>query len=387
MNRRVLLVDDDSNILQGYRRSLRGQFDVHVALGSEIALEMIEKEEQPYAVIVSDMRMPGMDGIEFLKKIMDIQPNTVRIMLSGNADQQAVIDSVNEGQVFRFLSKPCDQQTLVQTLELALSHYQLITAEQELLTQTLTGSMHVLTDILSIVNPSAFGRASRVRRLASEIAKRMKVRNVWECEIAAMLSMIGTIAVPDTILKKVETKNELDDDELEILCKHPLIGESLVGHIPRLRNTAKCIKYQNKNYDGSGFPEDDLAGDDIPVGARILRVVLRYDALLEQGESPERAFAMIQDDESSFDLQVVSALEESIELQNRYVVKELLLRNLPDHCVLAQDVVTKDGMLLVHAGQEVNDSMKMRLVHHSRTVGIQEPIKVMVEAENVPVSA
>lgn len=386
MNRRVLLVDDDSNILQGYRRSLRGQFDVHVALGSEIALEMIQNESEPYSIIVSDMRMPGMDGIEFMKKVTELTPNTVRIMLSGNADQQAVIDSVNKGQVFRFLSKPCDQQTLVQTLELAQSHYQLIVSEQELLTQTLTGSMHVLTDILSIVNPGAFGRASRVRRLANEIAKRMKVRNAWECEIAAMLAMIGTIAVPDSVMRKLEKGEELTDEEKETFGKHPLIGESLVSHIPRLRNTAKCIRYQYKNYDGSGFPEDELAGDAIPVGARILRVVVEYDALLEKGETPERAFAMIQDDEFSYDLQVVSALEESIELQNRYVVKEVTMRSLPDHCVLAQDIVTKEGTLLVHSGQEVNDSMRMRLVHHSRTVGIQEPIKVLVLAESAPVS-
>lgn len=386
MNRRVLLVDDDSNILQGYRRSLRGMFDVHVALGSEIALEMIHSESEPFAAIVSDMRMPGMDGIEFLKRVTELSPNSVRIMLSGNADQQAVIDSVNEGQVFRFLSKPCDQQTLAQTLELALSHYQLIVSEQELLSQTLTGSMHVLTDILSLVNPSAFGRASRVRRLASDVARRMKVRNAWECEIASMLAMIGTIAVPDAVMQKVENGDDLDFEELEILNKHPLIGESLVAHIPRLRNTAKCIKYQSKNYDGSGFPEDDLTGDDIPIGARILRVVLAYDAMLEKGETPERAFAMIQDDEKSYDLQVVSALEESIELQNRYEVIEVNIRSLPDQCILAQDVLTNDGMLLIHGGQELNDSMRMRLVHHSRTVGIQEPVKVMVPAESPPVS-
>lgn len=386
MNRRVLLVDDDSNILQGYRRSLRGKFDVHVALGSEIALEMIHLEAEPFAAIVSDMRMPGMDGIEFLKRVTELSPNTVRIMLSGHADQQAVIDSVNEGQVFRFLSKPCEQQTLAQTLELALSHYQLIVSEQELLSQTLTGSMHVLTDILSMVNPAAFGRASRVRRLASDVAKRMKVRNAWECEIASMLAMIGTIAVPESVMQKVENGAELEFDELEILKKHPLIGESLVAHIPRLRNTAKCIKYQSKNYDGSGFPEDDLAGDDIPIGARILRVVLAYDAMLEKGEKPERAFAVIQDDEKSFDLQVVSALEECIELHNRYEIIEVNIRSLPDHCILAQDVLTNDGMLLIHGGQELTDSMRMRLVHHSRTVGIQEPVKVMVAAETPPLS-
>ncbi len=97
MNHRVLLVDDDSNILQGYSRCLRSDFDVHVALGSKLALEMVRNAEHPYAVIVTDLRMPGMDGVEFLKHVTEIAPNTVRIMLSGNADQKAIIDAVNQG--------------------------------------------------------------------------------------------------------------------------------------------------------------------------------------------------------------------------------------------------------------------------------------------------
>ena len=267
---------------------------------------------------------------------------------------------------------------MIQTLELAISHYQLIVSEHELLTQTLTGSMLVLTDILSIVNPSAFGGAAIIRRLASQIAQKMKVRNAWECEIAAMLSMIGTIAVPNEVLKKVEQKVPLNQAEQDTFSRHPTIGESLIGHIPRLKNAAQCIKYQNKNYNGTGFPLDQVQGDDIPIGARILRVVMAYDSALEQGELPERAFAMIQDDENSYDLQVVAALEEVVKLKTRFVVKEVTMKTWPNDCILAQDIVTRDGTLLVHSGQEVNESMKIRLFHHAKTVGIQEPIKVMV---------
>lgn len=379
MNRRILLVDDDSNILQGYRRLLRQHFEVNVALGPEVALGMIAQEE-PYAVVVSDLKMPEMDGIEFLKRVTELSPNSVRIMLSGNADRQAVMDSVNCGQVFRFLAKPCDQPTLAQTLELAISHYQLIISEHELLTQTLTGSMQVLTRILSIVNPRAFGRTAKVRRLVAQVAYRMKVRDAWECEIAAMLSMIGTLSVPDEVLAKVERREPLDAAQQALYRRHPEVGESLVSHIPRLRNVARCIKYQNKDYDGGGFPGDDVAGDQIPIGARILRVVSDYEMSMEHGLSPERAFAMIQDHEDSYDLQVVSALEEVLDLQSRVVIKEVTMRSMPDQCVLAQDVLTRDGMLLVQAGQEIDPAMKTRLLHHAKTTGIREPIKVLVPA-------
>jgi len=151
---KILLVDDDKGILDGYRRSLSREFPMETALGGQQALQMVA-ESGPYAVVVSDMRMPGMDGIQLLSKIKALSPDTIRVMLTGNADTDTAVNAINEGSIFRFLNKPCSKEVMAKTLTAALVQYRLVNAEKQLLEQTLSGSMQVLTEVLSLVNPAA----------------------------------------------------------------------------------------------------------------------------------------------------------------------------------------------------------------------------------------
>jgi len=144
MNNRVLLVDDDPNILEGYKRSLRKKFDVTTALEGHAALEVISRKDT-FATIVSDMAMPSMNGIQFLSRVKEISPDSVRIMLTGNADLNIAISAINEGNIFRFLTKPCPEDLFIKTLEAGIEQYRLITAERELLEKTLNGSINVLS--------------------------------------------------------------------------------------------------------------------------------------------------------------------------------------------------------------------------------------------------
>src|SRR6185369_9959485 len=129
MSKKILCVDDDPNILEGFQRNLRKRFSIDIALGGDPALALIAKQG-PYAVIVADMQMPGMNGVEFLVKAREKTPQTVRIMLTGNADQQTAVEAVNQGHVFQFLNKPCPPEMLAGALENGLRQYQLITAEK-----------------------------------------------------------------------------------------------------------------------------------------------------------------------------------------------------------------------------------------------------------------
>lgn len=377
MKTKVLFVDDDNNILQGYRRSLRSEYEVNTALGAEAGIELIRSQERPYSIIVSDMRMPGIDGIEFLSQVMKLSPRSIRIMLSGDADQQAVVDSVNEGQVYRFINKPCEQEELKQILSIATRQYQLEISEHELLTRTLTGSMHVLTDILSMLNPKAFGSASMVRQLTMKVSNKLKVKNSWECEIAGMLALLGTISVPEEVMDKVEKKTDLTSNEKKIFEAHPDVGATLVGNIPRLDNVADYIRYQNKTYDGKGYPKDSVKGEDIPIGGRILKVVHDFQELVDSGRSQQKAFQEIQANEIDYDMHVVAALEEIIEIPAGYINRDVSVKGLTVGCILDQDVLTTDGTLLLQKGQEINESMRMRLIFHSQTAGIQEPISII----------
>ncbi len=202
MAEKILLVDDDPNILDGYRRGLSREFQMETALGGERALALAT-ENGPYAVVISDMRMPGMDGIQLLSKIKALSPDTIRVMLTGNAEIDMAINAINEGSIFRFLSKPCSKEVMAKTLTAALLQYRLVTAEKQLLEQTLRGSIQVLTEVLSLVNPAAFSRAERARRYVHHVVTAMKLGNPWQYEVAAMMSQLGCVTLPPETIDAV----------------------------------------------------------------------------------------------------------------------------------------------------------------------------------------
>ena len=190
MSEKILFVDDDPNLLAAYQRGLRKQFEIETAQGGEEAITRI-KVAGPFAVLVSDLRMPGMDGVRLLGQIRQLAPDTVRILLTGNGDLEGAIAAVNEGNIFRFLTKPCAPDALATALGAALAQYRLVTSERDLLQNTLRGSVRVLIDVLALVNPAAFGRAQRVRRLARRLIAEIKLPSDWQLEIAVMLSQLG----------------------------------------------------------------------------------------------------------------------------------------------------------------------------------------------------
>ena len=138
MNHKVLIVDDEPAVLEGYKRLLRRDFDLETAEGGELGLRVIQ-EQGPFALVISDMRMPRMDGVQFLSRVKELSPETVRMVLTGHADMQAAIDAVNQGSVFRFLTKPCEKETLAKAITTGFVQYQLVIAEKVLLENTLIG--------------------------------------------------------------------------------------------------------------------------------------------------------------------------------------------------------------------------------------------------------
>ena len=380
MNERILCVDDDPNILQAYQRSLRRQFSIEPALGGEEALAAVTNQG-PYAVVVSDMRMPGMDGVELLSKVRQLAPDTVRMMLTGNADQQTATHAVNEGHIFRFLNKPCPPEDFAKALRAAIEQHRLITAEREILTKTLAGSIKVLSDVLGLVNPAAFGRASRVHRLVGQLCRQLSAEKGWLIEIAALLSQIGCVAVPEETLSRVYKRQDISQAEARVFLSHPATGRDLLTRIPRLEEAAEIVAYQEKLYDGKGFPEDDLRGDQLPLGSRILKVALDWDMLVVSGMSEDMAMAQINDRQGWYDPAVVEGLRGALNIQDVHVLRRVRVHEMVDGAVLADDVRSIHGTLLCARGQEVNPSMRARLKSYLTNVGVQGPIKILVSAD------
>src|SRR5579862_170915 len=165
---RILFVDDEPNVLQGIARTLRNEYDVTTAESAAAALEILNNS-QPFAIVVSDLGMPGRDGISFLSEVHRVAPDTVRMLLTGQADLDGAIAAINEGAIFKFLTKPMPPATLSRALAGAATQYRLVTSERVLLEQTLRGSMQALTDVLSLAQPTAFGRVTRLKRHVTEL--------------------------------------------------------------------------------------------------------------------------------------------------------------------------------------------------------------------------
>ena len=374
---KILCVDDEQHILASYRRQLRKDFDIDTASSGPEGLEAIQTNG-PFAVIVSDMQMPGMNGVQFLSEARKIAPNSVRMMLTGVADQSTAAEAVNEGNVFRFLTKPCPSETLTRTLVAGIEQYKLITAEKELLEKTLLGSIKVLSDVLSLVNPTAFGRASRVLRLTRELARELKVSKSWQLKIAAMLSQLGCVTVPEQTLSRVYKGVDLEPAELQMFAGHPQIGSDLIARIPRLETVSEVIAYQEKRFDGTGHPQDSRSGEQIPQGARILKVALDLDTLESKGMARSFAIAELRSRTGWYDPAVLRALEAVIQREEQFLVREVALADLDGQMILAADVKTADGVLLVSKGQEVTSSLRQLLKNFSRRSGIVEPIRVLI---------
>lgn len=379
----ILMVDDDLDILNGYKRLFRKQFNLETALGPELGLEKIKK--QNFTVVVSDLNMPVMDGIQFLTKVKDLRPDCVRIMLTGNADIEKAIHAVNEGNVFRFLTKPCPDGVLIMALNDGIQQHHLITAERELLERTLRGSVDILTEILSFLHPDIFGRTMMLRARVRALGEFFKIKSSWEIEVAAMLSPIGFVSLPPEILLKIQKKNPLPPGEEEMVKQTPEIGAFLLRKIPRLSSVSKIIHYQKKNFDGSGFPNEEIAGDEIPLGARILRVLDDMLELEQSSKNCPQALEILKSRSGFYDPKVLQKVEECF-LEDEedsgslpYETISLRADELREYHTLASDLITNSGHLLLSSGEKLSSIHMQRLRNYRKLEGIKEPILVKKE--------
>ncbi len=381
MNKKVLCVDDEQRVLDAYKRTLRKVFDIETELGGQQGLEAIS-ERGPYAVVVSDMRMPGMDGIQFLSKVHELAPDTVRMMLTGMPDQQTAINAVNEGNIFRFLTKPCSPETLAKALAAGSRQYALITAEKELLENTLKGSIKVLIDILSLTNPAAFSRCMRIKHYVVQIVDALQLTDTWQYEVAAMLSQIGYVTVPSETLERVIAGEKLSESEQGMVNSHPEVAGNLIANIPRLEVIAEMIVHQDCSFDKVKDSEG-LKDDPAIIGARILKTAIDFDTLLSGGATPGSAIKALRRRLRKYDPSILGVLGRVKVPTFEKAIKSRKVTELVNGLVLAEHVRTKTGMLVVTSGQEITDVVRRRLENFSLQGNIEETVRVYVTKSTV----
>jgi len=379
---KILFVDDEQNVLDSMRRQLRKRFSLQTALSGEEALRIL-KEEGPFAVIVSDMRMPGMDGIELLRRIKDSYPETVRIMLTGNADQETAIDAVNSGQIFRFLTKPCSTATLVPALALAQHHYRLIRSEKELLQKTLMGSVTVLAELLSQANPTVFSAGQRIRDHAGYIARQLELPNLWQIEVASMLAHIGCVSLPSDVINKKYAGLKLDDEEEAMWANYPEIGARLLEKIPRLESVTTMIRWQQRAFASYGGASDADVFEEVIIGCQILKAVIDFDLLRQQGLSKTKAITEMRSLPDEYNPEIVALLS-SLPSRQQNEILTLAIEDVGIGMIAEEDIVAKNGTMVLPKGQKITWAALQGLLNFKRKVGVQEPVRVSLPLDEEP---
>ena len=377
MSERVLFVDDEPNVLDAIQRSLRKHIEIQTAPSGAEGLRLLQ-EAGPFALIVSDMRMPSMNGAQFLAKARELEPDTVRMILSGQADLPATIAAVNDGHIYRFLSKPCPPEQLLSAVEDGIRQHRLVTAEKVLLEQTLSGSVKMLIEILGWVSPAASSRASRLQRYVIELAAALALPDRWQWGLAAYVSQIGCVALPKEILSKVEAAQVLTDEERHLYESHPEIAGKLLAAIPRLEEVAAIVTAQFGPLNCAGKPDDIGQWDVCSTGQLLLRTSCEFDRLIMGGATRESAADTLRTSNLGLPARIIRLLL-SLKVTNpRHIVREVCLRDLALGMILDEDLVSPKGIRLVPVGQEVTRTLIVRLTSIADGVGVAEPFRVRV---------
>jgi response regulator RpfG family c-di-GMP phosphodiesterase len=380
MAERILFVDDEANILAAFKRQLRNRFLVETAQSGQEGLSLIAGSE-PFAIIMADFRMPGMDGIQFLTRVKDLSPDSVRMMLTGHADLTTSINAINEGHIFRFLTKPCPPETLILAIESGIEQHRLITAERELLEKTLSNSVRLLTELLSLANPLAFSQALRVRRIVKQITYNMKLIDSWQYELAAMLSQTGCVTLPSEILEKVNSGEPLLKSEKALFASHPQIGARLLENIPRLESIAQMVRDQQKPFSQYNAQNNSANQRKIYLGPQILKVALDYSSLIHSGLTHTESLRKMAENAEDYNPEVIKALGDHEIRKEAATIKSIDVNSVEIGMIVDQDVLTKDGKLVMTKDQEVTLLILERLRQLSQEVGIFEPIRMVVPSQ------
>jgi len=366
---KILCVDDEPMVLAGLELHLRRHYTMLSASSGVEALEIASRNPD-VVLVMSDMRMPGMSGAELLARMRTTLPDATRILLTGHADMESAIAAVNEGHIFRFLTKPCPPEVLGKALAAGVEQNQLILAERVLLEKTLRGAVRALAEVLALSSPAAFGTAKRLESLAGDLARSVDYPAVWQVEIAAVLSQLGVVTLPHEILDKLRAGATLETREAEIVARAPAAAERLVSGIPRLEPVLQ-IMHAVTNPTRVVPPE-------LSRGAAILRLAVAFDRLESRGAP---VLDVISELREQFEADLVDALE-YLRGEARGI-GPVALKSLEPGMVLAEDLLLSSGALLVPRGYEVTPSFLARLANFTHGA-VRGPALVHIRPVTAP---
>lgn len=428
----ILCVDDEPHILSSLRRLFRGEgYEILVANSGAEGLELLSKH--PVDVIISDMRMPVMDGVVFLERAREASPNSVRMLLTGYADVGQVMGAVNRGEIYRYITKPWDDTDIVllvrhalerrkleeekrrlealtqkqneelrelnqsleakvvqRTAQLKAAHDSLVASNEKLKRNFLT-SIRMLSSMIELREPRLGGHSRRVAELARRIAARMGLdaQETQQIFIAGLLHAIGKIGFPDSLLE--QPVSMMNGEQLGKYRQYPVRGQQLLMPLEDLAEAAAIVRAHQERFDGEGFP-DRIAGLNIPLGARILALASDYDnlqigVLARNQLSREQASQLIVERRGTrYDPAVVAAFVEvttgRAPVPEGPPARELKVAALRPGMRTARDLVTRDGQLLLSADHVLTERLIAQIGDFEKSSGEHFVVHVRLDGEN-----
>lgn len=311
---KILIVDDEPDNLQLLYRTLRGHYDIVKASNPNDALEILKKDE--FQCILSDHKMPGMDGVEFLKIAGQMYPNTMRLLVTAYSDVKILIDAINYAKIYRYIKKPYSPDELLHIVDASLEYYQLKYDNETLikdLKDLFSGTIKAIIEALDAKDSFTLGRSRRVAFYSAKMVEFLGLdrADAGKIELAGLLHDIGMIGVAEDILNKSQ---KLTPEEFEEIKKHVHHSVKILEDIKQLEGVIEIIKYHHEYYDGNGYPYG-IKGDEIPLGARIIAIADAFDGLVSnrayrQGLNFDEALKIIEEKAGSqFDPELINVFK------------------------------------------------------------------------------
>ena len=376
MNKKILCVDDEDSILRGFQLNLRKEFELSVASDGVEGLEIFEKEGG-FALVLSDMRMPRMNGAEMLSEIKKRDHEVSTTLLTGHTDFDSAMAAVNDGNVFRMLSKPCPPERLIKVLNDGLEQHDLVKSKRILLDQTLRGAVDALAESLSTAKPLFFGRVQRVRKLANELADSMNLQNSWRVDVASVFSQIAYIGLPENVTEDVYFKRKVSSQVKQLLAKFPDDTQNMLEKIPGFDEVGEILK---KIEVQPRYEEDDQKG--IRLAASILRAALDFDFYEEQGHDKQIILSTLKNRPNDYDPKVIVSLEEKISIsESNSMLMDVTVKQLALGMRLVEELRMKDGFLVASAGSYIDRQLYKVIRNYSSCFDENPfPSKIQVRA-------
>ena len=356
MQDKILLVDDDLPLLQSIERNLAFDFDTQLAQGGEEAIS-IARATPSFSVALVDMRMPGMDGLETIQELRAVMNDCVFVMLTGNQDLSTAMNAINDGKVFRFLTKPCEMDEILRAISAALRQYHLVVAERELLMGTFVGSVNLLTDM---IETQGFGLVdtNRIAESAISIGSQLGLKIGWQERIATRVMLLG---LPTMEPQEIEDFDLLDPESKEhraLVSKITRVSANMIGKIPRMDAVAKILRLIPTTSRGS------LSGDREESAAVLLQMTLYWNLITMKGFSAKEATRKIQRILPNVGSRATNALTQLNDNQDSHVVRMMQPGDLEPGMILQTDILHENGTVVVSSGRPLSQAVIDNLQDH-----------------------